>query len=298
MAVTGSIGMFGDKVIIGALDVSFLDAASRVFPGTLVCNGPAYFGANGTVGAPRATVMIGPPLGISVPASLEVIGIANIIGVFNVTAVSTFTGLTTKLGTTIKNALSLKNGVDIANALKVGNSVKVQNGADNVNGVLNVAGVINSPWLDGRLLVAANSPPKGFDMHHPTKKGWRLTHICIEGPEAAVYYRGKSKSNVIPIPEYWKGLVHEDSITVNLTPIGENQNLYVESVDYNDGLIHIGGGVAGHEIDVSYYYTIFGERKDCDKIVVEYEGKIEDYPGEDQRSIVGYHYDYREGVNG
>ena len=34
--------------------------------------------------------------------------------------------------------------------------------------------------------------------------------------------------------------------------------------------------------------------KDVDEIIVEYEGKIEDYPGEDQRSIVGYHYDYRE----
>tara|TARA_B100001142_G_scaffold323393_1_gene373388 strand:+ start:5525 stop:6409 length:885 start_codon:yes stop_codon:yes gene_type:complete len=294
MAVTGSIGMFGDKVIIGALDVSFLDASSRLFPGTLVCNGPAYFGANGTVGAPRATVMIGPPLGISVPASLEVIGIANIIGVFNVTAVSTFTGLTTKLGTTIKNALSLKNGVDIANALKVGNSVKVQNGADNVNGVLNVAGVINCAWLDGKIAAAMLAPGKGFDMHHPTKKGWRLAHACIEGPEVGVYHRGKSESNVIQIPEYWKGLVHEDSITVNLTPIGENQNLYVESVDYNGGVINIGGG-----IHFNYYYTIFGERKDLEKLYVEYEGKIEDYPGDNsQRSIVGYNYDYRKGVNG
>ena len=49
---------------------------------------------------------------------------------------------------------------------------------------------------------------------------------------------------------------------------------------------------------VNCRYVVFGERKDVDKIVVEYEGKIEDYPGRDQRSIVGYHYDYREGVNG
>ena len=34
------------------------------------------------------------------------------------------------------------------------------------------------------------------------------------------------------------------------------------------------------------------------KTLLEYKGKIEDYPGRDQRSIVGYHYDYREGVNG
>ena len=27
-------------------------------------------------------------------------------------------------------------------------------------------------------------------MHHPTKKGWRLAHTCIEGPEVGVYHRG------------------------------------------------------------------------------------------------------------
>jgi hypothetical protein len=30
-----------------------------------------------------------------------------------------------------------------------------------------------------------------FDMPHPNKKGWRLRHVCIEGPEIAVYCRGK-----------------------------------------------------------------------------------------------------------
>ena len=173
MAVTGSIGMFGDKVIIGALDVSFLDATSRVFPGTLVCNGPAYFGLNGSVGAPRATVMIGPPVGVSAPASLEVIGITNIFGSLNVFAVSSFTGLCTKLGTTIKNALSLKNGVDVKNALDVGNATGVNNATFTIAGALNVGGIINCAWLTSAINAAMASPPKGFDMHHPTKKGWR-----------------------------------------------------------------------------------------------------------------------------
>ena len=34
MASTVSIGMFGDKVVIGALDTSFLTANARLFPGT------------------------------------------------------------------------------------------------------------------------------------------------------------------------------------------------------------------------------------------------------------------------
>ena len=132
-------------------------------------------------------------------------------------------------------------------------------------------------------------------MHHPTKKGWRLTHVCIEGPEAAVYYRGKLKGgNYIELPEYWKGLVDSESITVQLTPIGVYQELYYEITDWGTKIkvLNNQGGA------VNCSYVVFGERKDVDKIVVEYEGKIEDYPGRDQRSIVGYHYDYRKGVNG
>ena len=132
-------------------------------------------------------------------------------------------------------------------------------------------------------------------MHHPTKPGWRLTHICIEGPEAAVYYRGKLEgSNFIELPDYWRGLVNTETITVQLTPIGSYQELYYEISDWGTKIkvLNNAGGV------VNCSYVVFGERKDVDKIVVEYEGKIEDYPGRDQRSIVGYHYDYREGVNG
>ena len=286
----------GDKFIVGAIDTSFLDATSRILPGTSVLNGPVYIGMPFSVGVSRANCMIGPPLlSLGSPASLEVLGIANVFGFLNVFAISNFTGLCTKFGTTIKNALSLKNGIDIGNALRIGNTIKVQNGADNVNGILNVAGKINCAWLDGQIAAAMASPPKGFDMHHPTKKGWRLTHICIEGPEAAVYYRGKLKGgNYIELPEYWKGLVDSETITVQLTPIGVYQELYYEISDWGTRIkvLNNQGGA------VNCSYVVFGERKDVDKIVVEYEGKIEDYPGQDQRSIVGYHYDYREGVNG
>ena len=42
-----------------------------------------------------------------------------------------------------------------------------------------------------------------------------LRHVCIEGPSADVYYRGKlTDSNVIKLPEYWEGLIDIDNITV------------------------------------------------------------------------------------
>jgi hypothetical protein len=140
------------------------------------------------------------------------------------------------------------------------------------------------------------APGKGFDMHHPTKKGWRLAHACIEGPEVGVYHRGNLKgNNYIELPEYWKGLVDSETITVQLTPIGVYQELYYEMSDWGTKIkvLNNQGGA------VNCSYLVFGERKDLEKLYVEYEGKIEDYPGDNsQRSIVGYNYDYRKGVNG
>ena len=80
MAVTSSIQMIGDKAVVGALDVSFLPGVP-ILPGTFVANGPAYFGAG--VPVPTAGVMIGPPINLPVPVSLEVKGVANIFGILN-----------------------------------------------------------------------------------------------------------------------------------------------------------------------------------------------------------------------
>ena len=43
MGYTSPIGYVGDKLIVGALDVSFLASITTV-AGTFVANGPAYFG--------------------------------------------------------------------------------------------------------------------------------------------------------------------------------------------------------------------------------------------------------------
>jgi hypothetical protein len=76
------------------------------------------------------------------------------------------------------------------------------------------------------------SAKKDFDIPHPTKEGWRLTHACVEGPEAAVYIRGRVKNRTeIDLPEYWKSLVDIQSITVNLTPIGSHQDIIVKRWD-------------------------------------------------------------------
>ena len=49
-------------------------------------------------------------------------------------------------------------------------------------------------------------------------------------------------------------------------------------------------------IPIDCFYHIYAERQDTERLIPEYEGTIEDYPGDNsQRSIVGYHYDKRGG---
>lgn len=134
---------------------------------------------------------------------------------------------------------------------------------------------------------------KGFDIPHPTKPDThRLRYICLEGPEVGTYLRGKLKdSNVIELPEYWtESFIDTESITVNLTPVGSFQELFVKEIV---GTKIIVGNNSGNQINCNY--TVFAERKLNDKLQVEYEGQSPaDYPGDNsQYSLAGWDYDRR-----
>lgn len=137
------------------------------------------------------------------------------------------------------------------------------------------------------------SSKKNFDISHPHKPGWRLRHTCLEGPENAVYFRGRlTGKNVIELPDYWKNFVDPESITVSLTQIGSSQDLIVDKIEWGSK-INIRSGNASA---IDCYYLIHGERIDGEKLIVEYEGETPaDYPGDNSEySVSGYHYDTKE----
>ena len=122
---------------------------------------------------------------------------------------------------------------------------------------------------------------KAFDIPHPTKKGHRLRHICLEGPESGVYCRGRlTGKNVIELPEYWRGLVDAETITVTLTQIKTSQDLIVDGIEWGTRVkVRSGNGT-----DIDCFYLVHAERKDGEKLIVEYEGNsIEDYPGDNSQ---------------
>ena len=108
---------------------------------------------------------------------------------------------------------------------------------------------------------------KSFVIDHPTKSGMKLRYGSLEGPENGVYVRGRlTNSNTIQLPDYWTGLVDEASITVDLTPVGKHQKLFVQDIANNT--VTVGNDNMFNDA-VNCFYTVWAERKDVDKLVVE-----------------------------
>ena len=77
-------------------------------------------------------------------------------------------------------------------------------------------------------ITTINKGSCNFVIDHAKKPGYKLRYTCMEGPTKDVFVRGRLKNNdIITLPEEWEWLVHQDSITVNLTPIGSPQILFV-----------------------------------------------------------------------
>jgi hypothetical protein len=107
---------------------------------------------------------------------------------------------------------------------------------------------------------------KSFIIDHPTKEGKKLQYGSLEGPENGVYVRGRLKdNNTIELPDHWTGLVDEETITVNLTPIGRKAPLH-SVVDIVDNTVVV---ESANDV-VDCFYTVFGERKDVEKLEVEF----------------------------
>ena len=153
-----------------------------------------------------------------------------------------------------------------------------QTGSMEISGDMTIRGTMKSNYAtwDGSIVATT----KLFDIKHPTKKNQRLAHGCLEGAEHAVYCRGRvnNRNNIIDLPDYWSGLVDYGTITVQLTAYGSHQNVIVKRISPIEQRIYL---QAQGGMPVDCFYHIMAERKDGEKLTVEYEGEsIEDYPGD------------------
>ena len=226
------------KIVIGPephvdQSVDTLDG-DKPFTGTLAASGPAFIGKH-KGGFAKGTLNIGTDLGGFAPGvagrALQVEGDVEI------------------------------NGEKAVNAVYIDGDVYVTGSVD----------CLSKGRLEDRHKTADGLPVKPFDIEHPTKgSGWRLRYACIEGPEAGVYFRGRTQDNEIVLPDYWKDLVVIDTITIQTQPVGGAQDIIVK--EWDDSKITLEGVT-------DCFYHVYGERKDVNPLVVEYEGNTrEDYP--------------------
>ena len=253
-----------DKLVVGSNDVAYT-APDTSPTGTAVLNGPVYVGKTGASPGYEAVLNITSNSAQQLPGDQQPACSASL-------------------------AMKSDGNLTVAGDGKTANALRISGGSSvdtiHVTGDMFVTGAVdcgNKGKLASRF-AAADASPKPFDLVHPTKgEGHRLRYACIEGPEVAVYCRGRLKeSNVINLPDYWKDLVHEDSITVQLQPIGTNQNLVIQ--EFNNEFIVIAEDSTNTDLitdlsTIDCFYHVYGERKDVDGLVVEYEGKTwEDHP--------------------
>ena len=138
---------------------------------------------------------------------------------------------------------------------------------------------------------SADARPKPFDIKHPQRDGYRLRYACVEGPEVAVYYRGRVKNEkVIILPSYWKDFVYEDSISVQLQPIGAHQDVIVKRWDSEKIYLQSRGGMP-----IDCFFHVYAERNDINPLITEYEGEsCEDYPDPNHHKIPEPERNYKD----
>ena len=169
-------------------------------------------------------------------------------------------------------SVKVKGNVDIEGDGKTDYGLEVSGGSSEP---LHVKGDIICDAISPKSIAArfkvADEKPKPFDLKHPTKDGYRLRYACIEGPEAGVYVRGRvcNGKNIIDLPDYWRGLVDYETLTVQLTAVGSHQNVIVKRISPIEQKIYL---QAQGGMPVDCFYHIFAERKDVNKLIVEYEG--------------------------
>jgi hypothetical protein len=105
---------------------------------------------------------------------------------------------------------------------------------------------------------------KTFVIDHPVNNEKYLVHSCLEGPEAGIYYRGKSciedefDSVDVKLPEYIKNFGID--FTINITPIFTKEHkvraLCCTEVENGSFTVH---GLPG-----PFFWTVFGKRFDID----------------------------------
>jgi len=102
---------------------------------------------------------------------------------------------------------------------------------------------------------------KSFIIDHPDDPSKYLIHVCLEGPEAAVYYRGKgeitnNKSVEIYLPDYVKKLASDFTIQITAVYDGIVKAYNFDEIHNNSFNVYGENG--------KFHWLVIGKRFDVD----------------------------------
>jgi hypothetical protein len=234
---TSGINVLANTGIVANSTGTFVNAT---YIGTLSANNASFLG-----GTAAASYQLNSTLGANIASYLP-----TYTGVVNGSSHTVGTSFTAN--STLTNTVSL---VVSTNTATIGTGTYfVANG--------NVGIGTASPVYKLEVSGSFAATTKSFVIDHPSKKGMKLRHGSLEGPENGVYVRGRTNTNIIELPDYWVKLIVKDSITVSLTSIGKTVCPSVGKIT-NKKINLIGD-------NIDCFFHVFAERKDVEKLVVEY----------------------------
>jgi hypothetical protein len=157
--------------------------------------------------------------------------------------------------------------------LQVSGAASVRDNLTVNGGTLVVDAPSNRTSISGSLAVTGSTTilgsfaatTKSFKIDHQKITGKSLIYGVLEGPEHAVYARGRvsiglTGTQTIYLPEEWEWLVDADSITVQLTSIGTSHIAHVKDIGNNRVIIQ-------SDISMDCFYLIHATRKDVPNLI-------------------------------
>lgn len=232
-----------------ALSASYFSGSVQVtglaqFPSGVDITGSLLFSNGGVTGSVFGTSSLAVSSSFAISASWAPGG-AGTVGPGTVNSLALFDASSTISSSNIFQSSS-----------NIGINTTTPNRTLSVNGSANITGSLD-------VTAAFTAQTKSFKILHQGKPGKSLIYGVLEGPEHAVYARGRlTNTQVIILPEEWEWLVDETSITVQLTPVGKFQTLYVEVIEDNCVIIRN----MSDNTDIDCYYLIHATRKDVEPL--------------------------------
>ena len=123
---------------------------------------------------------------------------------------------------------------------------------------------------------ALNATTKSFDIVHPSDPEKRLRYGSLESPSHSVRLTGKGSlvdgQCIINLPWYFKDLVHEEGVNIQLTNIKHGKVLWVEEIEIKENRFIVCSDNSNLISGKSYefFWDITTERADVEKLIVEY----------------------------